>query len=300
SSLSLSFSMGTLLVYSFSLFVKPLASEFGWSRGEISAAISIANVAVSISTPIQGLLCDRFGSRILILLGHSALCVGLSSLALLTPHLWHLYTLFLLMGIFASACSPLPYARLIAMWFEKDRGLGLGIMMAGIGLGSFVIPFVAQHAISATGWRSAYLTLGILAVLTPLPMNALLIRERGVSPGKAVAKEGLTRAEALRTRAWWQMTFVFLLLAICANGVISHLAAILTDAGLDSSGAALALSVFGISALVGRVITGWLIDRFFAPHVAALLFSGLLVGIALLRMGIGGPAAACLTGIALG
>jgi MFS family permease len=96
------------------------------------------------------------------------------------------------------------------------------------------------------------------------------------------------------------MTLVFLLLAICANGVISHLAAILTDAGLDGSAAALSLSIFGISALVGRVVTGWLVDRYFAPHVAAVLFSGLLVGIGLLRIGVGGPTAACLTGIALG
>lgn len=300
SSVSLSFSLGTLLVYSFSLFVKPLATEFGWSRGEVSFAISLANLAASLAIPIQGMLCDRFGSRGMIFLGHSALCLGLLALSSLTPPLWHFYVLFLFLGLFASASSPLPYARLISMWFEKDRGLGLGIMMAGIGLGSFIIPFVAQHAIAGAGWRSAYFTLGLLAVLIPVPLNALLIREPRLRGDRAAAKEGLTRSEALRTRAWWQMTSVFLLLAVCANGVISHLAAILTDAGLDGGDAALCLSVFGISALAGRIITGWLVDRFFAPHVAAVLFSGLLVGIALLRIGIGGPIAACLTGIALG
>jgi MFS family permease len=300
SSLSLSFSIGTLLVYSFSLFVKPLTTEFGWSRGEVSLATSLANVAVSITAPILGMLCDRFGSRVMIFLGHSVLCAGLLSLAFLTPHLWHFYALFLLLGLFASGSSPLPYARLISMWFEKDRGLALGVMMAGIGLGSFIIPFMAQHAIAGAGWRSAYFTLGLLAVLIPVPLNALLIRERRVLTGNSSAVAGLTRSEALRTRAWWQMTSVFLLLAICANGVISHLAAILTDAGLDGADAALSLSIFGISALAGRVITGWLVDRFFAPYVAALLFGGLLVGIALLRIGTGGPIAACLTGIALG
>jgi len=89
-------------------------------------------------------------------------------------------------------------------------------------------------------------------------------------------------------------------LAVCVNGIVSHLAAILTDAGSGGSRAALALSIFGISALAGRVIAGWLVDRFFAPHVAAVLFGGLLVGIALLRLGISGLIAACLTGIALG
>jgi MFS family permease len=186
------------------------------------------------------------------------------------------------------------------MWFEKDRGLGLGIAMAGIGLGSFIIPFVAQHALSVAGWRSAYLTLGLLAVLVPVPLNALLIRERRVSTGKAPAEQGRTWAEALRTRAWWQMTLVFLLVAICANGVVAHLAAILTDAGLDGGDAALSLSLFGVAALAGRVITGWLVDRYFAPYVAAVLFSGMFLGIAMLRIGIGGPVAASLTGIALG
>jgi MFS family permease len=300
SSISLSFSLGTLAVYSFSLFVKPLESEFGWSRGDISLALALCNLAASVAIPIQGTLCDRFGSRGIIFLGHSALCAGLLALALLTPHLWHLYALFLFLGLFASASSPLPHARLISMWFEKERGLGLGIMMAGVGLGSFIIPFVAQHAMIGGGWRSAYVTLGLLAVLIPVPLNVLLIRERRVAGSRAAADKGLTRSEAMRTRVWWQMTLVFLLLAICANGVISHLAAILTDAGLDGSGAALSLSIFGISALVGRVVTGWLVDRYFAPHVAAVLFSGLLVGIGLLRIGVGGPIAACLTGIALG
>jgi len=202
SALSLSFSIGTLLVYSFSLFVKPLASEFGWSRGEISLALSLSNLAVSVAAPIQGVLSDRLGSRGMILFGHCALCVGLSSLALLTPHLLLFYALFVFTGFFASACSPLPYARLISIWFDKDRGLGLGIMMAGIGLGSFVIPLIAQHAIAGNGWRTAYLILGILAVLVPLPMNALLIRERPKSTGTIdTPEEGATRAEALRTRA---------------------------------------------------------------------------------------------------
>lgn len=172
--------------------------------------------------------------------------------------------------------------------------------MAGIGLGGFVIPFIAQRALSGAGWRSAYLTLALLAVVVPLPLNALLVRERRKTVDRLLAEKGMTRAEALRTRAWWQMTSVFLLLAVCANGVISHLAAILTDAGLDAGNAAFALSIFGISALAGRVITGWLVDRFFAPYVAAVLFSGLLVGIGLLRAGTAGTVAACLTGVALG
>jgi len=300
SSISLSFSTGTLVVYSFSLFLKPLATEFGWSRGDISLAIALNNLAASASLPIQGIVCDRVGSRALLFFGHTALFVGLASLAALTPHLWHLYAIFLFMGLFASASSPLPHARVISMWFEKDRGLGLGIMMAGIGLGSFLIPIIAQRALREAGWRSAYLTLGILAVLLPLPLNALFIRERRESGVQSVVHDGLTRSQALRTRTWWQMTAVFLLLAICANGVISHLAAILTDAGVSSSDAAFSLSLFGIAALVGRMVTGWLVDRFFAPYVASVLFSGLFVGLALLRIGTGGPLAACLTGIALG
>lgn len=300
SALCLSFSIGTLLVYSFSLFVKPLAAEFGWSRGEISLSIALTNLAVSLAAPVQGQLTDRFGSRGMIFLGHCALCLGLFSLAWLTPDLWHLFAAFLFIGLFGSATSPLPHARLISMWFEKDRGLGLGLMMAGVGLGSFLIPFIAQHAISGAGWRSAYLTLALLAVAIPLPLNLLLIRERQQSLGRSAGESGLTRKEALRTRAWWQMTLVFFLLAVCANGVISHLAAILTDAGQDGSRAALSLSIFGVSALAGRVITGWLVDRFFAPYVAAVLFSGLLAGIGLLRIGAAGSIAACLTGIALG
>lgn len=300
SSLSLSCSIGTLAVYSFSLFVKPLAAEFGWSRGEISMGLTLTNLAVTVTTPALGVLCDRFGSRALLFVGHGALGAGMAALAHQTPQLWQFYAVFLFIGLLGSATAPLPYARLIVLWFEKDRGLGLGITMAGIGLGAFVVPLIAQEAMSGGGWRSAYLTLALLAVAVPVPLNLLLIREREGSHGTAAPRDGTGLGEAVRTRTWWHMTAVFLLVAMCGNGVVSHLAAILTDTGVSEGAAAAALAVFGIAALAGRVLTGWLVDRYFAPYVAAVLFAGMLAGIALLRIGAGGTLAAGLTGIALG
>ena len=153
SALSLSLSIGTLAVYSFSLFVKPLSQEFGWSRGELSLAMTSPNIAVSLMSPLLGRLADRFGSRAVLLPAHLCLGLALASFYFLSAHLWHLYALYACVGLLGAGTSPLAHARLVAKWFDTRRGLALGMTMAGVGAGSFFISPFAQWLLSNHGWR---------------------------------------------------------------------------------------------------------------------------------------------------
>lgn len=304
---ALSMSIGPLLVYSFSLFVKPLQSEFGWSRGEISLAVMLLNIMVAVASPFLGLVMDRWGSMGPILLGHFG--IGLAALLLqgLSPNLWHLYLLYALAGLLGAGSAPVPYARLVARWFGARRGLALGLVMAGVGVGSFLAPPLIQGAIADTGWRAAYGRLALLAVALPVPVVLLFVREAGaVRPGLGRSGDnpkvagGLTRAEAMRKPLYWQLVLLFFLVAICANAVVAHLSPILTDAGLPPSEAAQALSLFGSSAVLGRLLTGWLVDRFFAGHVVGVLFAGMGIGMVCLAFGSFGSFSAILVGLGLG
>jgi MFS family permease len=300
SALSLTLSLGTLGVYSFSLFVKPLSQEFGWSRGEISFAMTLTNLAVTLVSPLLGLLADRFSSRAVLIPSHLCLGFAFASFYFLSSPLWHLYVLYFCVGILGAGTSPLAYARLVAKWFEQRRGLALGLTMAGVGVGSFFIPVLAQWLLSNYGWRLTYTVLGMLTVIIPVPLIALVLRENPARPTQHQLMQAVTtRAQALRTRSFWQRVAVFSSAAACAYAAVAHLAPILTDRGMPPREAAFALSLFGISAMIGRIVTGTLMDRFFAPYVLAAMFTGVAAGLALLIAGAGYPAA-ILVGLGLG
>jgi MFS family permease len=133
-----------------------------------------------------------------------------------------------------------------------------------------ILPVVAQSIVSRSGWREAYVSLGILALLLGLPLSWRYIVERG--PGQkesaAVAHLGLTWQQGMRTFAFWIIVAVLFVSSISMNGAITHLSALLTDRGITPRDAALCASILGGSSVLGRIGTGWLLDRFFGARVA--------------------------------
>src|SRR5689334_16191830 len=126
SAFCLSLSLGTLGVYSFSLFVKPLSQEFGWTRGRISFSMTLTNVVVCLISPLLGRLADRIGSRSVLIPAHLGLGLSLGAFYFLSGPLRHLYALYAAVGLLGGGTSPLAHARLIAKWFDRRRGLALG------------------------------------------------------------------------------------------------------------------------------------------------------------------------------
>jgi cyanate permease len=184
-------------------------------------------------------------------------------------------------------------------------GVALAFVMMGAGLGAMILPVVAQSIISRSGWRAGYASLGGLALLLGLPLSWRFIRERGaIGQGSApVPHSGMTWQQGLRSLAFWIVTAILFVSSISMNGAITHLSALLTDRGLTAGNAALCASLLGGSSLLGRIVVGWLLDRFFGPHVAFVINLTTALGIFLLARANSFPAgcfAATLIGIGAG
>lgn len=292
---------GSLFVYTFSVFVKPLATEFGWTREAISSGFAIAAVTLGFVSPLLGRWIDRFGPRRIILACMTIYACALASLAFLRSGIWQFYVTCLVLGLVGNGAAHPAYSRSISTWFERRLGLALAFVMVGAGLGAMTLPVVAQSIISRWGWRAAYGSLAGLALLLGLPLSWRYIRERGTTaPTSApVVRSGVTWQKGLRSFAFWIVTAILFVSSISMNGAITHLSALLTDRGITSTDAALCASVLGGSSLLGRIVVGWLLDRFFGPHVALGINLLTALGIFLLAR-VDSFAAGCLAAALIG
>jgi MFS family permease len=296
---------GSLFVYTFSVFVKPLAAEFGWSREAISSGFAIAALTLGCISPLLGRWIDRLGPRRIILVCMTVFGCAIASLSLLRSGLWQFYGTCFLLGAVGNGAAHLAYSRSISTWFRRRLGMALAFVMVGAGLGAMILPVVAQSITTRSGWRAAYVSLGGLALLLGLPLSWRYIREYGYVGHKApqVAHTGMTWQQGLRSTAFWIITAILFVSSSSMNGAITHLSALLTDRGLTAGRAALCASVLGGSSLLGRVVVGWLLDRFFGPRVALAINLITALGIFLLARATSFPTgcvAAALIGVGAG
>jgi len=206
--------------------------------------------------------------------------------------------IFALTGLVGGVQSPIPYAAVIAQWFDRQRGLALGIGTAGVGLGVALMPQVASRLIDTVGWRLAYVGLAIAVLLIALPPVALFLREppgfsayarRRRQPALTTAiVPGVAAGEALRSRLFWGLAIAFFLDVIAINGTLTHIVPLLTDRGVPRQVATAALSGTGFALIFGRILSGWCRDRFWGPYVAITFFVLPMAGIAILASGAGG------------
>ena len=296
---------GSLFVYTFAVFVKPLGAEFGWSREGISRGFAIAAVTVGLCSPLLGRWIDRFGPRRMILPCMTVFGCGIASLALLRSGLWQFYVTCFGLGVVGNGAAHLAYSRSISTWFQRRLGMALAFVMVGSGLGAMILPIFAQTIISRYGWRAAYLSLGSLALLLGLPLSWRYIRERGLIRHESapVAHSGMTWQQGLCSFAFWIIVSVLCVSSISMNGAITQMSALLTDRGITPRDAALCASMLGGSSLLGRIGVGWLLDRFFGARVAFAVSLATAAGIFLLARANSFPAgclAAALIGIGAG
>jgi len=298
-------SFAAIVPYTFGLFIKPLAASFGWHREATSAGFSIAALTLAAASPGLGFLLDRYRPRRIILPCIVVFSAAYCSLALLTPHLVHFYLTFFLIGLVGNGTAYIGYSRAISTWFNRRRGLALAIMLAGSALGAMLLPILAQAVITHLGWRAAYLTLGLLAFAAGFPLTAAFVRERPVAQqDQAVSTEhGEPVGRALATPAFWIIAATVCLYAISVNGAIAHLSALLTDRGVSAAGAAWSVSIIGATSLIGRLLTGLFLDRFFGPRVSQIMLLVTVLGIVLLSVAnslAAGLTAAALIGFSMG
>jgi MFS family permease len=306
------------MVFSFSVFFKSLVLDFHASRAAVSSAFSLFNIVGALLIPCTGMVIDRFGARRVILAFTLLYGLVLGSALWVGTSLWQLYLLFTILGIaMASGPSPVPYGVVISHWFNRHRGLALGLSMTGIGAGSVIVPILAQSLITTFGWRAAFAIFGGAVLLLPLPVIAALLQndpgQRGLQPDgdektqisklQPQDKQGLTWHEIWHTPAFWTLICIFSLAGASVHGAALHMSAIFTDRGVTPERAAIATALVGIAVMLGRVASGYLLDRLFAPRVAILFYSATALGIAILCAGTSGPlalVASFLVGLGMG
>jgi MFS family permease len=295
--LGLIVAQGPINAFASAVFLKPVTESLGIGRGTFSAGLLLSTVLSAIVGPIVGRLIDRWGARSVLLCGIVLFAIATAGMAMLQPSPVIFYGLFALSGLSAAAQLPTGYAKAIASRFDKERGLALGVGMAGAGLGVALVPQLAGWLIQAQGWRIAYLGLGIAILILAFAPVAAFIRDGHpqAQPRRAATRPvadvpGLTAFEAA-TGSWsfWALMISFLLAVMAINGTLIHLVALLTDRGISAEAARAVLSASGLAVIGGRVLSGYLLDRVFGPWVALVFLVCPMIGIAGLASGGTGP-----------
>ncbi|MGI9071310.1 MAG: MFS transporter [Bryobacteraceae bacterium] len=301
----------------FGVFFKSLSQDFHAGRAAISLAFTLHSLTAAVCAPLAGRLIDRFGARKIIVRGTAIFGLTLLSAKVLGVGIGYLYLFYMAVGIASGGATPVPYGVVVSHWFNRRRGLALGLMMLGLGVGAIAFPLVAHRVIGVFGWRAAYAAFGCAVLLVSLPVLAAFLKDDpkekgllqdGALPSQAAAQqrarhEGLTWHETWHSSTFWLMISAFFLSGASVQACVLHMPALLSDRGASAQDAAIGSSLVGLALVIGRVGAGYLLDRFFAPRLTTLLFGATSIGIALLWLGSAGKIAlfaALLVGMGMG
>lgn len=276
------------VAYVLAITIPPISEEFRWQRSDVAIAFSTYTVAVFLSTPWWGRLYDRFSAK---QIGPAAVLLLAATELMITQvggSIWSLYIAFFAIGILGSGTAYLAYSRAVTSWFDRGRGLALAMTMVGPSISAAALPVLLTPLIQTYGWRSAYVALGLLS-LTALPLMLFVVREKpGVAArqgaGDTAPPPGLPLRAALQTRPFWCLAGGVGLSALGVAGLHLHMMPMMLDLGATATRAAQALALLGIGVLCGRLLTGVLLDRIFAPAVAAAFMLAPPIGVLLFEI----------------
>lgn len=297
----------TLPFYSIGVLMGPVTAEFGWTRAEFQSAMLLSSGLGALTSPVIGWLCDRFGTRTVALPGLVGLSLAFMGASRMHDALWTLYLAYAAMALLGAGTVPVTWTRTIAQSFERQRGFALGLTLTGTGICAMTVPHYTVWAIDRFGWRGAYVAIGLLPLLLAGPLVYRFFHARAPHAGDVadVAAEpvGLTLTEALRGYRFWVLMGSVFAAYLGISGIGTNLFAALTDAGIPKTDAATIQTAFGAAIILGRIAVGFLVDRFWAPGVAAVALGLPVVG-CLMMMGQpgfwGAVGAVALIGLAAG
>jgi OFA family oxalate/formate antiporter-like MFS transporter len=280
-----------IAVYSIGAFVDPLGREFGWSRTDVQTALLFSSGLGGLMAPFIGHLVEQYGARPLALIGLVGVAVGFVIAAMNDGELWLFYLAFALIATLGGGSGPISWTRAIAGHFHANRGLALAVALSGTGFVAIIAPPYVVWLTESFGWRVGFFGVAALPIGIALPLALIFFRPSdkariGGEADATVAVEvaGLTTRQAMAGYRFWVLLVSIFALYLGIAGMIPNLIPALTDKGIAPQSAALATSAFGISVIMGRVAVGWLIDRFWAPGVAAMILTPATIG-CLIMMG---------------
>jgi MFS transporter, OFA family, oxalate/formate antiporter len=283
-------------MFTYGVFFKEFQAEFGWSRAMISGASSLAFLMMGAFGILAGRLNDKIGPRVIIMVSGTSLGLGYLFMSMLQRP-WQLYLLYgLLVGIGFSTHDVITLST-VARWFLKRRGMITGIVKVGTGLGQLTVPLIATAFIAKYGWRTSYIILGAVILVTLLAVAQILRRdpqEMGLlpdggingpdSPGNGSTEQGVSLRAAVRTRQFWTMCVAEFSVFFCLLTMIVHIVPHGTDLGLPAGTAAGVLATIGGVSMLGRIVMGATNDRIGGKRSLIICFIVLLCGLLWLQV----------------
>ena len=274
-SVVLSGAMGMALastsIYSLGIFIAPLEAEFGWSRAEISAGLTINTVLSVLVSPFVGMLLDRVGVRRIGIFGVVAFCLMFACLSLASSSLWTWWGLWLLLGASALAIKPTIWTTSVSSMFRTSRGLALSVMLCGTALGSSLTPVVGTYLIEAYGWRQGCVALSAFWAALVIPPVCLFLTSARDKQLRAEASTmpiepppvltGMMMRDALRSWRFIRLALAGFVTTLVIVSFVSNLIPILSSRGFERQTAANLAGLVGMATIVGRLSGGFLLDR---------------------------------------
>jgi MFS family permease len=284
-----------LQTFTAGVFAVALERQFGWSRSQILSAVLLQTAAIFFVGPLIGKLADRIGVRSIAICSTLLLGLGTAAFSPVTGHIWTFYLAYGLMSLGSLGTLPPIYAKVLSLWFDRRRGLAMGLALSVTGISGMVLPIYVQTLIGTVGWRAAYVGLGLVPIVIALPCIVLwLPRGRGPIVGNSVAEagpdlveDGLSVGQALGSYRYWLMAVTALATGIGLTGILFNLVPMLIDRGFKPAEAATLFGIYGLVVVAGRLLTGWLLDRFWAPAIGCCFLIAPCLGTLLLRSGTG-------------
>ena len=304
--LGVSLGAAALPLYTTGVFVRSLQTDFGWTRGELSAVSLASTFTIVLCAPIAGLAIDRWGVRWPAAFSMVALALGFVALGAMSGSFVHYLLIQMAMYAFAIASTPVSFTRSVNERFDVARGLALGLTLSGPGIAAFLAPPAVAAIIAEQGWRAAYFQMAALVALAiPLVFYLLGLRSASASdpvtpalPKSDKNSAGPTVGAMLADTRYLRLLAIFFFLSLGVFGFVLHLIPMLTDAGISAREAAGIQARLGLAVIVGRLAVGAAVDHFFAPRVAALSLCMTIGG--LVALAILGPSVAPLSAFAIG
>lgn len=274
--------------YTIGALLKPLSAEFGWARADVQLGILFSSGLGALTAPLTGALSDRYGPRALVLPGLVGLALGFFVAASMNGELWMFFLAYACMALLGAGTTPVTWTRAIATSFDRQRGLALGLTLTGTGVCAMLAPAYTVWLVDSFGWRGAYVGIGLLPLVLAGPFVWAWFRPRPYmapalapgaahatvgEPGTAASPWGLTLRQALGGYRFWVVCLSIFAIYMAVSGISPNLIAALTDKGFTAASAAAVQGVYGFAIVVGRLVVGWCVDRWWAPGVALVALS---------------------------
>jgi MFS family permease len=286
------------------VFLKPMTTEFGWSRAQFAGAITVGTMAGGLTAIAIGPLLDRYGPRWILSIAFLFLGASVAGLAVIN-NLWHFYALMATSRLLVSGVISIATGVVISKWFIRRRGRAMAFSTTGTRFGNALMPLYVQLILGGFGWRAAAIALGVLTWVLTLAPTAIFLRRQpedmgllpdGDEPGETMNSSGsglqenqtsdvsFTPGEVARTRSFYIVLLVTGAMFFTGAGVNFNLFPYLTDNGISPTAAVTVITVWAIVGSVGGLAAGFIAEKVHVRLVMAVCFFFVALGVAVLSV----------------